>query len=107
MNLETIGEGFEWPGTPRIKAALEVLGFGPRNHMSGLFGIPSASGRSARGAGRLGAYQEHREEHRARYGSLLEHVILLAARLVARSYPRIGKSHPLPACYFLFLPNVV
>ena len=55
----------------------------------------------------MGAYQEHGKDHRAWYGLLLEHVFVWVARLVARSYPLIGKSPPLRVCYFLFLPNVV
>lgn len=55
MNLEMIGEGFEWPGTPRIKAALEVLGFGPKNHIRGLFEHPEGIGPQCEGSRSAGS----------------------------------------------------
>ncbi|CAF2374048.1 unnamed protein product [Rotaria sp. Silwood2] len=83
--LRVIGAGLPRTGTSSLKAALEILGFGPCHHMSELFDKPEQSILFARA---LDGYKTDFHELLKGYGSSVDAPTALFYKEIHQAYPK-------------------
>ncbi|CAF1376380.1 unnamed protein product, partial [Adineta ricciae] len=101
--LYVIGVGLPRTGTSSLKAALEILGFGPCHHMSHLFYDPQRSLQFLR------AFQGHEidfKELMKGYGSTVDAPTEEFYEKIHQVYPKAKRAFFIHLCFFLFLFNI-